>query len=58
MKVLTRQEAIKRLTARWNEQVDRFPAMRETIPLALYIRSNVAIVMRRNLLASYSAKGR
>ncbi len=52
--MLTRLEAIRRLTRRYQEQCERFPLMTRDISLELYIASNVAIVMKRDLLASYS----
>lgn len=53
---IDRIEAIARLTARWNEQCERWPLMRRDIPLALYLQRNVALVMRRGLLASYGER--
>jgi len=51
--MIDRATARRRLVARWNEQVARFPLMRESTPLALYIDANLARVMAHNLLASY-----
>lgn len=42
----TKQEAIRFLTARWHEQCEQFPHMRENIPLALYISRNLDAAMR------------
>lgn len=53
---ITRKEAIKRLTNRWHEQCELFPTMRERIPLALYIRANVATVMRNGYGADYAQR--
>lgn len=50
-----RQTATRRLANRWREQVDLFPDMRTDIPLALYIRRNIATVMRNDLLIDYSS---
>ncbi len=55
--MLTRQEAIKRLTNRWNEQAEKYPLMRREIPLELYIRRNLQIVLTSELddpLARYA----
>lgn len=51
-----RQTAKRRLTNNWNEQVDKFPSMREKIPLELYIRRNLAYVMKYDLLVDYSVR--
>lgn len=53
---IDRETAVRRLTARWNEQAERFPTMRAETPLDTYIKANLALVMRDNLLASYDAK--
>jgi hypothetical protein len=42
--IISRAEAIKRLTNRWQDQVDKFPRMREDVPLELYIRRNIRAV--------------
>jgi hypothetical protein len=42
---MTRAEAISWLTIRWHEQCERYPLMREDIPLALYIQRNVGAVL-------------
>jgi hypothetical protein len=51
---VNKAEALNRLTNRYNEQVERYPLMRDNIPLALYIRRNIKQVMRNGTLASYS----
>ena len=51
---MTKREATKRLANRWLEQVDLFPAMRDKIPLALYISRNIAAVRRNDLLKEYA----
>lgn len=53
--MLTRLEAIRRLTRRYQEQCERFPLMPRDISLDLYVASNVGIVMKRELLASYAS---
>lgn len=43
---MTRDEAIYRLGARYDEQAEQFPTMRNDIPRSLYIRANLRVVMR------------
>lgn len=53
---MTKREAIRRLTNRWNEQVEKYPLMRDDIPLALYLRRNLPHVLNsplENPLAAY-----
>jgi hypothetical protein len=50
---MSRVEAAKRLTNRWNEQVLMFPMMAQDISLSLYIRVNLRTVMRGGLLNDY-----
>jgi hypothetical protein len=50
--VTDRQTAERRLTARYNEQCERFALTRE-IPLARYLAANLDCVMRGDLLQSY-----
>lgn len=47
--------ARRRLERRWLEQVELYPRMRETAPLALYIRRNLRVTMRDGLLAGYES---
>jgi hypothetical protein len=42
---MTRKEAIKELTKRYEEQCDKFIRTRE-IPLALYLKRNVPTLLR------------
>jgi len=42
--VLTRQEAIARLTKRYNEQAELTPRLRDFVPLELYIKRNIRAV--------------
>lgn len=51
---IDRQTAVRRLTNRWLEQVEAFPAMRHEIPLALYVRRNLQAVMKGGLLRDYA----
>ena len=51
--MIDRATAKRRLVARWHEQVERFPRMRESTPLALYIDVNLERVRVFGLLASY-----
>jgi hypothetical protein len=52
---MSKAEAIRRLTARFNEQVELFPSMMRTeIALAFYISSNIDTVRRNNLLAEHA----
>ena len=51
---ISKEEALVRLTARWLEQCDMFPMMREEIPLHAYVRENLPHVMKNGLLAEYS----
>ena len=53
---IDRQTAVRRLTNRYREQSDLFPTMRDSVPLALYIRRNVGHVMREGLLESYNQR--
>ncbi len=41
---ISRQEAIKRLTRRYEEQCEQCPRMRTDVPLALYIKRNIRAV--------------
>lgn len=50
---MSKTEAVKRLTNRWNEQVRMFPTMQQDIPLSLYVSANLQSVMRGNLLNDY-----
>jgi hypothetical protein len=51
---MSKEEAIRRLTALWNEQVGMFPWLRDQIPLAIYINRNIDTVLRYRLLDRYS----
>ena len=51
---ISKDEALIRLTARWLEQCEMFPMMREEIPLHSYVRANLPHVMKNGLLAEYS----
>ena len=42
---MTKQDAIKRLTNRYHEQLDKFPLMARHISVDLYIRRNLPTVM-------------
>jgi hypothetical protein len=55
-RAMSKEEAIRRLTARWNEQVEqRVPSMvRTESALALYICCNIDTVCRNNLLEDYA----
>lgn len=44
--MISREEAKRRLTNRWNEQVERWPLMRKDIPLELYVRQNLPHVLK------------
>lgn len=44
----TKAEAIAFLTARWREQAEQFPLMRESVPLGLYLSRNLWHAMRNN----------
>lgn len=50
--MLDRTTAIRRLTNRYTEICERFPRVKP-MPLDIYIRVNLAAVMRRELLDSY-----
>lgn len=43
---MTRAECVAYLTARWTEQCDRWPMMRDSIPLGLYVRRNLPATLR------------
>lgn len=47
---ISEAEAMRRLAARYEEQARKFPAMRNEIPLALYIARNMAITQDCDLL--------
>lgn len=53
---IDRATARRRLAARYADQCERFPSMRQNLPLRLYLARNLAAVMRRGLLASYDAR--
>ena len=50
---ISKQEATKRLTRRWQEQALLFPTLRQDVPLSLYLRVNRPHVMRHGLLTAY-----
>lgn len=50
---IDRKTATRRLTRRWEEERERWPVMRNEIPLAKYLSANIRHVMREGLLASY-----
>lgn len=50
---ISRALAETRLRKRYKEQVDRYPNMLNEIPLALYIKRNVRLVMENDYLADY-----
>lgn len=52
--MISRKEAVARLTARWKEQCEKFPLMRREIPLKLYIRVNLSKVQRGDMLKDYA----
>lgn len=52
---VTRQEAISRLTRRWEEECFNYPMMRESLPLSVYIAANIALVERKGLLSGYAS---
>jgi hypothetical protein len=43
---MTKKEAVAYCERRWREQCDRFPTMRDDIPLALYVSRNLRATMR------------
>lgn len=51
--MLDKLTTIRRLTNRWNEQVEKFPRMRDDVPLALYIERNFKGVRDNELFADY-----
>ena len=50
---ISRDEAERRLTARWHEQCTLFPTMRDDIPLKRYLEVNAPIVMIFDQLQDY-----
>jgi hypothetical protein len=53
-RAMSKVEAIRRLTAHWNDLVKLFPSMIETeSALEFYISRNIDSVRRNNLLAQY-----
>lgn len=54
MSKISRSTAKHRIIRRWNEQCERFPAMRKEIPLELYMRRNLALVIAGGLFAEYA----
>jgi hypothetical protein len=54
---ITREEAIKRLTRRYNEQSEKYPLMAKDVPLALYLKRNLPSVLASplaNPMAKYA----
>jgi len=47
------EAAVRRLTRRWHEQGQQFPAAKHEMPLSTYIRANAFTVMRNDLLRAY-----
>lgn len=45
MRTIDKATAVRRLTNRWHEQCERWPTLRERIPLALYIQRNIQAVL-------------
>jgi hypothetical protein len=43
---MTRKEALAYCERRWYEQCERFPSMRQDIPLVLYLTRNVRATMQ------------
>ncbi len=55
--MLTKPEAVKRLTKRYEEQAEKYPMMRDDISLALYLKRNLSHVMNsvlENPLSKYA----
>ncbi len=52
--ILSRAEAVARLTARWNEQAEKFPRLITDVPLHLYIRRNIRAVRVFGTLQDYA----
>lgn len=55
-KPISRKLAETRLRKRYYEQALIYPIMWKELPLEQYIAANVALVMKRDLLASYDRK--
>jgi len=55
--VITREEAIGRLTRNWERQVARFPTTARDIPLTLYIQRNISSVRTGDLLKEQTIDG-
>ena len=53
--VITKQEAIARLTRRWEEQAEKFPTMRRETPLEMYLAMNWRRVASNGMLAPYAS---
>jgi hypothetical protein len=53
---ISEETAIRRLTNRWHEQADKYPAMRQKLPLWNYIRANLYSVRKRALLKDYEVR--
>jgi hypothetical protein len=54
MGVITREEAVARLTARYEEQCLLTPLLRDDVPLKTYIAANVERVQANGMLAKYA----
>lgn len=52
--VITREEAVKRLTNRYHEQSLLYPTLRDDVPLEMYIRENIDRVQANGMLAEYA----
>jgi hypothetical protein len=51
--MISRKTAQRRLERRWHEQAERFPTMRNDLPMAQYVAANIEHVMRNDLLQRY-----
>lgn len=51
--MLDHATTIRRLTNRWNDQAEKYPRMRDEVPLELYIKRNYHGVRDNDLFVSY-----
>jgi hypothetical protein len=56
MNQVDRATAIRRLTNRYREQAERFPALRSRMSLEKYISANVEHVMETGVLEAYDRR--
>jgi len=51
--MIARKIAQARLEARWREQAELFPTMRQELPIERFVAVNIEYVMRHDVLQKY-----